>query len=62
MPNVMISFLAGRELNQKRDMVEKVTDALVKSLGCQRDSVDIVMHEITEDQTAHGGLLRCDKK
>ncbi|WP_213992113.1 tautomerase family protein [Sodalis sp. dw_96] len=62
MPNVIISFLAGRDLNQKRDMVEKVTEALMSSLGCQRDSVHIVMHEITEEQTAHGGILRCDKK
>lgn len=62
MPNVVIDFLEGRSLEQKRAMVKKVTEALVETLNCQPEAVQIVIHEVSTDQIANGGTLRCDKK
>ncbi len=62
MPNVVIDFLDGRSVEQKREMVKRVTDAIVETLHCPPEAVQIIMHEISTDQIAHGGVLRCDKK
>jgi len=60
MPNVVIDFLAGRSVEQKREMVKRVTQAIVETLNCPPEAVQIVMHEISTDQIATGGVLRCD--
>lgn len=61
MPNVVIDFLEGRSVEQKREMAKRVTDAIVETLNCNREAVQIIMHEISKDQIANGGVLRCDK-
>lgn len=61
MPNVVIDFLEGRSLDQKRAMAKRVTEALVETLNCKPEAVQIVIHEISKDQIANGGILRCDK-
>lgn len=61
MPNVVIDFLEGRTIEQKREMVKRVTDALVDTLNCKKEAVHITIHEISTDQVANGGVLRCDE-
>lgn len=61
MPSLVINFLSGRTLEQKRNMVEKVTAALVETIGCKREDVHILLNEITKEDAAHGGVLSCDK-
>lgn len=61
MPNITIDILEGRSIEQKREMVKRVTDAIVDTMKCQREAVQIIIHEITPDQIANGGQLRCDK-
>ncbi|RKS87218.1 4-oxalocrotonate tautomerase [Orbus hercynius] len=61
MPNVVIDFLEGRTVEQKREMVKRVTQAISETLNCKPDAVQIIMHEISTEQIAHGGILRCDK-
>lgn len=62
MPNVVIDFIEGRTVEQKRKLVESVTDAIVNSIGCKPEAVQIILHEISTDQISNGGVLRCDKK
>lgn len=62
MPNVVIDFLEGRSVEQKREMAKRVTDAIVETLNCSPEVVQIIMHEISQDQISNGGVLRCDKK
>ncbi|WP_392565553.1 2-hydroxymuconate tautomerase [Utexia brackfieldae] len=61
MPNVVIDFLEGRTIEQKREMVKQVTAALVNTLNCRTEAVHITIHEIKTDQVANGGILRCDE-
>lgn len=60
MPNVTIDILAGRSIEQKREMVKKVTDAIAETMKCKPEAVQIIIHEISTDQIANGGKLRCD--
>lgn len=61
MPNVVIDFLEGRTVEQKREMVSRVTDAISETLNCKPEAIQIIIHEISKDQIANGGVLRCDK-
>ncbi|XKM12540.1 2-hydroxymuconate tautomerase [Orbaceae bacterium ac157xtp] len=60
MPNVVIDFIEGRTIEQKREMVKRVTQAISESLNCKPEAVQIIIHEISRDQIANGGVLRCD--
>jgi len=61
MPNVVIDFLAGRSIEQKREMAKRVTQAIVETINCPPEAVQIIMHEISTEQIANGGILRSDK-
>ena len=61
MPKVTIQLFEGRSLDQKREMVTKVTDAIVESIGARREGIDITILEIGKDQYAVGGQLHIDK-
>ncbi|OCG00637.1 2-hydroxymuconate tautomerase [Gilliamella sp. wkB308] len=62
MPNVTIDFLEGRTIEQKREMAKRITDAIVQTLNCKPEAVQIIMHELSKDQLANGGELRIDKE
>lgn len=62
MPNVIIEFIEGRTIEQKREMAKRVTDALVETIHCKREAVTVVMHELSKDQVASGGVLRIDSE
>lgn len=61
MPNVTIDFLEGRTIEQKREMAKRITQAIVETLNCKPEAVQIIMHEMAKDQLANGGVLKCDK-
>lgn len=60
MPIVQIAFLAGRTLDQKRCLAEKVTAAVAESLDCPPDAVRIIFREMKEEDFARGGKLALD--
>jgi 4-oxalocrotonate tautomerase len=53
-------MLKGRTEEQKRAMVEKVTDALVETVNCKRDAVRIIIREMEDENFAIGGVLKSD--
>lgn len=61
MPRVIIQMVEGRSLEKKRALVGNVTDTIADTLGISRDRISIVLHEVKEDQLAHGGVLWCDR-
>ena len=61
MPIVQVEILEGRSLEQKRKLVEKVTDALVESINCSREAVLVVIREMKKDNFSTGGTLWTDK-
>ena len=61
MPTVDIQLVTGRSLDEKRELVQGMTNAIVSALGVQKDVVKITIHEVGDDQIARGGVLRIDR-
>ncbi len=62
MPVVTIDFYKGRTLEQRREMVKRVTQALVETIQCDPESVHISLRETEPIDVAHGGILNSDRK
>lgn len=61
MPIVQIDLLEGRSLEQKREMVKKVTAAIVETAKCPAEAVTIVLREAPGQHIAKAGVLMSDK-
>ena len=61
MPIVQITMLSGRTADQKRRIVQRVTDALVEEAGSRREAVIVTFHEVSKESYASGGELIVDK-
>jgi 4-oxalocrotonate tautomerase len=57
MPTIHVEMFEGRTADQKKSLVEKVTQAAVDALGCKPESVDIIITDIRKDNWATGGKL-----
>jgi 4-oxalocrotonate tautomerase len=62
MPHIEITFDKGRSVEAKRRVAKAVTDAIVETLGGERDWVTIIFHDISRDDWAVGGRLNIDRK
>lgn len=60
MPIVQIEMLEGRSIDQKREMVKKVTESIVESLKCPQAAVKIIIREMAPHHLGEGGKLRSD--
>ena len=61
MPDVHISWLAGRTVDQKRKVVEGITKILMEEAGAKPESTHIVFVDIPQTDFASGGMLVADK-
>jgi len=61
MPLVTIKLLEGRTLEQKRAMVEKVTQAIVETTGATPENVLIDLQDMSKDTFARNGKLISDQ-
>lgn len=62
MPIVQIDLLKGRTTEQKRALVEKVTQAISETANCPKDAVRIILRDMEFDNFAHAGVLKCDEQ
>jgi len=60
MPILQIEMLKGRTLDQKRDMVSKVTDVISETLQCSREAVIIIIREMEPENLSKAGVLKTD--
>lgn len=61
MPIVQMEILKGRTVEQKRQMVKEVTDAICKNLVCPPETVNIIIREMEKEHYATAGELAIDK-
>ncbi|QDR80652.1 2-hydroxymuconate tautomerase [Sporomusa termitida] len=61
MPIVQIDMLEGRSLEQKREMVKKITAAIVETAKCPPEAVTIVLREAPTQHIAKAGILAADR-
>lgn len=62
MPIIHIELLEGRTLEQKRNMVSKVTAAVVETAKCPAEAVRIIIKEMSPCDFSEGGILRSDRE
>jgi 4-oxalocrotonate tautomerase len=60
MPVVKIELWKGRNKEQKRKLVEKVTSAVVDSISCPAESVQVIISEVDKEHWGIGGHLASD--
>ncbi len=61
MPYVTIVLREGRSLDQKRELVKAVTDAIVRTTNAKPEAVHIVVHDEPAHNIGSGGQLLSDK-
>lgn len=62
MPILQVEILKGRTVEQKREMVRKVTDAITETLNCPKEAVSIIIREMEWENYAKAGVLKADSK
>ncbi|SEB65377.1 4-oxalocrotonate tautomerase [Nitratireductor aquibiodomus] len=62
MPFIRITLDKGRSTDKKRAVADAVTDAIVNTLGGERDWVTIVFEDIEREDWSIGGRLQVDRK
>lgn len=60
MPIVHIELLEGRTIEQKREMVKRVTEVLTETVNCPKEAVTIVISEMPKSHLAKAGVLQSD--
>jgi 4-oxalocrotonate tautomerase len=55
MPVVRVSFYQGRSPEQKRQIAEAITDALVRIAGSKRHAVNVIFENVAKDDWVIGG-------
>jgi len=61
MPIIEVHLLEGRTLEQKRDLVAQVTEAVCRSLDARPEQVRIILSEMPREGYAIAGKLTCDR-
>ena len=62
MPHIQITLLEGRTPEQKRKIVERITDTIVEETGTSHDAVTVAFVDVSPASFARGGVLMLDRK
>ena len=62
MPIIQVDMLKGRTLEQKRELVKEVTEAVSRTANCPKEAVKIIIREMDFENFSEAGVLRSDKK
>jgi len=62
MPVVTVQMWEGRRLEQKRNLVKAITDAMVKHADAKPDGLHVIIQEYSLDNWARAGVLGVDGK
>ena len=57
MPSIHVDLFEGRSPDVKKQLVEAITQAVVDTLKCSPDAVDIILNEVSRAHWATGGKL-----
>ena len=60
MPIVTVAQSPGRTLEQKRKLIEKITDAFVESYDIPPEAVTVFLQDYDDQSWGKGGLLKID--
>ncbi|KAB2491562.1 2-hydroxymuconate tautomerase [Priestia endophytica] len=61
MPYVTVKMLEGRTDDQKRALVEKVTEAVVETTGASKEKVAVIIEEMSKNNYGVAGKRISDQ-
>ncbi|MEK5079195.1 2-hydroxymuconate tautomerase [Solibacillus sp. FSL W7-1436] len=61
MPIVTIKMVEGRTDDQKRALVEEVTQAVIKAVDAPAENVSVIIEEMSKNHFAKGGVRYSDQ-
>ena len=61
MPVVQVEMFEGRSLEQKRELVKRMTEVFVEVTHCPPEAVTIILREMSRSHYAEAGVLYSDK-
>ncbi|WP_226036259.1 2-hydroxymuconate tautomerase [Aquibacillus saliphilus] len=62
MPYITVEMIEGRTDEQKRALVEKVTEAVVETTGAPKEKVVVFIEELSKKHYAVAGKLLSDQE
>ena len=62
MPDVHITWLEGRTVDQKRKVARRITEVLLEEAGAKSESTHIVFVDVPTTNFASGGVTVADRK
>ncbi|MDB5873799.1 MAG: tautomerase-like protein [Ramlibacter sp.] len=62
MPTIRVELLEGRTPEQKKNLVQALTHAVVETLGSKPEAVDVLLFDIKRSDWATGGQLWSERK
>lgn len=60
MPYIIVKALRGREVEVKRELAQRITNATVEVYGVPAEVVTVRFEEVEPDSLAVGGVLKID--
>ena len=61
MPIITVKMIEGRTDEQKKALVEKVTEAVAETTGAPKENVFIIIEDMKKEHYATGGVRFSDK-
>jgi 4-oxalocrotonate tautomerase len=61
MPEVYVYAVEGRTIDQKRNLVKEITDAVVRNFKVTPEAVMVQIVESSKESKAKGGVLFSDR-
>jgi 4-oxalocrotonate tautomerase len=61
MPYVTVVLREGRSVEQKRELVKAVTEAVVRTTGVKPEAVHVIVHDLPAHNLAREGILLSDR-
>ena len=62
MPSIQITMLKGRTIEQKRKLVERMTEVIAEEAKTPKEGVVVTILEVEREDYARGGVLMADRK
>lgn len=62
MPHIQVTLLEGRTPEQKRKIVERITETMIEEAGASRDTVTVTFVDVSPASFACGGVLALDRQ
>jgi len=62
MPFVTIQIFPGRTVEQKRNLVKAITDAMVEHVDAKPGNLNIIIQDVPPDSWALAGVLGIDRE